>query len=790
MRAGGGGALESSRPAARARARLLPAVVLAGTLTALVPAGSALGASRSVQAPPAQTAASRASSQGAPAGAYFPAVPARIVDTRCSHSPTPSFCAGENLPPANASLGTLGPGGPRWSARQSIDQNQGGQLVSCTGPKFCMVIGGNPSVPGTNGAVVNEALYWNGSSWSSPQAIGVNADEVTALSCASSSFCVAMDDGGDAMYFDGSSWSLPQIVDQSGGDGSVSCPTTTFCMAVDYSGMALTFNGSTWSAPVSVDPGGNVRSVSCPTTGFCAAVDSGGNAMFFNDMLWGSPEPVDPNGGGLFSVSCTSTIFCTAADYFGKVVTWNGSSWSAVTSIGDQGIYAYADPLSCASSSFCVLVDNAGSSFTYDGTAWSPPESADPGNGGLSSVSCPSTSYCMAVDNVGGAVQASVAPPEQTITAQVSGSGGVPSSATAAVLDVAVTNTTSAGYLTVYPAGAVTPETSNLNWTKGETVANLVEVELPTSGQVSITMGGSAGSADVVVDLEGYSAPPTSSAPGETFSPMAPERLVDTRCFGTAFEQSNPSYCKGVPNQVSPAAPIPAGSSATVTLPAALSSSGVLVANLTVANPQAGGYLTMYPAGTSRPPTSNVDFSAGETAANRVEVQAAGGKVDIYNGSSAPVQVVLDANGTYTTSTSGSLFTGQVPTRTADTRCAASPPPSFCAGENLPPQNSGLAAPGGGGTLTIAIAGTGGVPSGATAVVANVTAVTPADPGYLSVYPAGSARPVISDVNFPEGVAAVPNLVVVELGSGGGIDIYNGSAGTVEVVVDVVGWYG
>ena len=40
-------------------------------------------------------------------GLYHPITPARIVDTRCSAVPQPSFCAGENLPSANAGLSTL-----------------------------------------------------------------------------------------------------------------------------------------------------------------------------------------------------------------------------------------------------------------------------------------------------------------------------------------------------------------------------------------------------------------------------------------------------------------------------------------------------------------------------------------------------------------------------------------------------------------------------------------------------------------------------------------------------------
>jgi hypothetical protein len=73
--------------------------------------------------------------------------------------------------------------------------------------------------------------------------------------------------------------------------------------------------------------------------------------------------------------------------------------------------------------------------------------------------------------------------------------------------------------------------------------------------------------------------------------------------------------------------------------------------------------------------------------------------------------------------------------------------------------------------------------------VANLTAVSPTAPGYLTVYPAGSARPVISDVNFQAGVPAVANMMVAELGSSSSIEIYNGSDGDVNVLVDLTGYF-
>jgi hypothetical protein len=46
------------------------------------------------------------------------------------------------------------------------------------------------------------------------------------------------------------------------------------------------------------------------------------------------------------------------------------------------------------------------------------------------------------------------------------------------------------------------PLASDLNWVGGETVPNLVVVELGTTGVVSVY--NYAGSTDVIVDVEGY----------------------------------------------------------------------------------------------------------------------------------------------------------------------------------------------------------------------------------------------------------------------------------------------
>jgi hypothetical protein len=87
------------------------------------------------------------------------------------------------------------------------------------------------------------------------------------------------------------------------------------------------------------------------------------------------------------------------------------------------------------------------------------------------------------------------------------------------------------------------------------------------------------------------------------------------------------------------------------------------------------------------------------------------------------------------------------------------------------------------------------VPDGATAIVANVTVVSPTAGGFVSVRP-GSATgtPTTSNLNFAAG-AIVPNSVTVEVptaGAGAGnVQIfYKGTPGsTSHILVDIVGYY-
>jgi hypothetical protein len=338
----------------------------------------------------------------------------------------------------------------------------------------------------------------------------------------------------------------------------------------------------------------------------------------------------------------------------------------------------------------------------------------------------------------------------------------VPAEATSVVLNVTTVDGSTAGFFTLYPTGGTTPTASNVNWVAGETVPNLVSVGLSEAGQVTLFNG--LGSADAVVDLEGYFAPPQGGSAGQ-FTPLVPARITDTRA---ASGQTNHGKT------------LAAGTSLNVQVLGAggVPSSGVsaVVLNVTAVDQTANGFFTVFPTGTGLPLASNLNWVPGDTVPNRVIVSVGtAGQVTIFNGLGS-ADAVVDVNGYFSdsTATGTSMFFPLFPSRIVDTRNGT----------------GGFSAPlGAGATMKVTAAGHGGVPAtGATAVIVNVTVANPTAASDLVVWPDLATKPTASDLNFVAG-QTVPNLVVVQLSAAGQFDIFN-AFGTTNVVVDVVGYYG
>jgi hypothetical protein len=89
-----------------------------------------------------------------------------------------------------------------------------------------------------------------------------------------------------------------------------------------------------------------------------------------------------------------------------------------------------------------------------------------------------------------------------------------------------------------------------------------------------------------------------------------------------------------------------------------------------------------------------------------------------------------------------------------------------------------------GSVTEVAVAGRGGVPGGAGAVVLNVTVVDALDAGFATVFPCGGAVPNASNLNVTSG-QTVPNAVVSKVGAGGSVCVFS-SVGA-HLLVDVNG---
>jgi hypothetical protein len=227
--------------------------------------------------------------------------------------------------------------------------------------------------------------------------------------------------------------------------------------------------------------------------------------------------------------------------------------------------------------------------------------------------------------------------PGKSITLRLAGNGSIPAAGVAAVaMNVTVTQPTQGGVITAFPAGGNTPNSSNVNYSAGETVPNMAIIKIGSGGAVEFT-NNSKGTVQLVVDVSGY----YTSTGGDAFIPMAPWRALDTR-NGTG-QESSLHY---------PAAP---NSNAVWFFDDEFDGSGywsgdstaaAVVLNVAVTQPTASGVLIAYP-GPTLPTASNINFSTGETVPAMVMVasNAQTGSPLLYNQSKGTTQVVADVFG-------------------------------------------------------------------------------------------------------------------------------------------------
>ncbi|MEP6801818.1 MAG: DUF1800 family protein [Acidobacteriota bacterium] len=132
-------------------------------------------------------------------------------------------------------------------------------------------------------------------------------------------------------------------------------------------------------------------------------------------------------------------------------------------------------------------------------------------------------------------------PAGQVRTMSATSCGASPT-ATAASLNVAVTQSTGDGFVVLFAAGSPQPPTSTMNYRAGQTRANNAIVPL-AGGALSAVPGQSSGTVDLIVDLNGYFDSPTNNQPPTVT--VGPAQTINfpsgTVVAGTATDDGLPS---------------------------------------------------------------------------------------------------------------------------------------------------------------------------------------------------------------------------------------------------------
>ena len=197
----------------------------------------------------------------------------------------------------------------------------------------------------------------------------------------------------------------------------------------------------------------------------------------------------------------------------------------------------------------------------------------------------------------------------------LSSSCDIPAAAQAYSLNVTAVPHSRLGFLSIWPAGQAQAVVSTLNSDKGSVTASAAIVSAGTSGAVNLY---ASNDSDVVVDVNGYFAPPATG--GLSLYTVTPCRLLDTRNGSGALS--------GTMNvSIIPTACIPAATAQAV------------VSNATVVPPTGISYLTLWPTGQSQPGVSTLN-SDGSITSNMAIVPAPSGSISSY--STDQTQLILD----------------------------------------------------------------------------------------------------------------------------------------------------
>jgi len=270
----------------------------------------------------------------------------------------------------------INPANPAPSANASLGLN----AVSCASSSLCVAVEGAGSI------LTSTDPLEDPSSWATPYS---DPNEyLTAVSCPSTLLCEAVARGGDLVTStdptdESSTWTAstpgPDLNGTIQQDDAISCaPNTTTCVFGGLDGLA-TLGRTGWQAVTF--PGILITGLSCPSLSLCVATFSQSDA--FEDDPSGVITTTNPTGGqsawtmtylpavGLAGLSCPTVSLCVAVsdDYLEGIVTSTNPTGGASAWVVDPGNLLFTTyGISCASSALCVATGSQNATFGDEDT--------------------------------------------------------------------------------------------------------------------------------------------------------------------------------------------------------------------------------------------------------------------------------------------------------------------------------------------------------------------------------------------------------------------------------------
>jgi hypothetical protein len=203
------------------------------------------------------------------------------------------------------------------------------------------------------------------------------------------------------------------------------------------------------------------------------------------------------------------------------------------------------------------------------------------------------------------------------------GTGGVPATdVTAVVVDISVRANGTVGVASAYPDGTTATGTAAVNYQGDFVYTNQVTVKLGPNGNFRVH---TTTNTQVTVDVVGYFQAPSGTAAGGTFVGVVPHRLEPVILAGGATHTLQTLGLGGIPT------------------------SGVTAVafNLVSTQGQNSSVLTVHPAGTPRPTTTQVAYRGGPWPVEQYAKLGTNGAISIYNAGTAQVRLLIDLVGYY-----------------------------------------------------------------------------------------------------------------------------------------------